>query len=168
MFLKRKMPEAPDFDGNRKPTFLTCRSNENRRTLYCDRVSIRLISGGRVTYSFQRVLLTSELILHGTVIEQLQVIRVAVERALDVESFEAEAEPFARRRFEEDEAVEVPQAPLWGPQQEPARLHALHAQVQRRGTPLVHENYTDTMARLDAAVKVVGAEGMVGGGWALW
>ena len=91
------------------------------------------------TALFHRVLLTSELVAHDVVVEKLQVVRVAVERALDVEALEAEGEPFALRRFDEDEAVEVPHAPLWWSEQQTTGLHALHAQVQRRGTPLIHE-----------------------------
>ena len=45
MFLKRKMPEAPNFE--KKPKIdISDLQIENRCTLYCDRVSVRLISGG--------------------------------------------------------------------------------------------------------------------------
>ena len=91
------------------------------------------------TALFHRVLLTSELVAHDVVVENLQVVRVAIEGALDVEALEAEGEPFALRRFDEDEAVEVPHAPLRWSEQQTTGLHALHAQVQRRGTPLIHE-----------------------------
>ena len=46
VFSNRKMPEAPNFDENN----IFDLQIENRCTLYCDRVSVGLISGGRVTF----------------------------------------------------------------------------------------------------------------------
>ena len=43
------MSEAPDFDENPKINIFDMQI-EDRRTLYCDRVSVRLILGSRVTF----------------------------------------------------------------------------------------------------------------------
>ena len=63
------MPEAPNFDENRKSIFhfIFDLLIENRHVLHCDRVSMRLISGSRVTYDIFLIWMLKGKLLFGTI-----------------------------------------------------------------------------------------------------